>query len=111
MVKVGERIRNRREELGWSQEKLAEEACLHRNTISLYERDETILNDLEILCRISTALKIQPYHLFSEGCLNILKENHAFTAYARLCDSLPDLEKIEAVEKFIEAASAFNSGK
>lgn len=40
METLGQRIRKRRKELGWSQENLANEARLHKNAIRKLERDQ-----------------------------------------------------------------------
>ena len=37
---MGEAMRTKREELGWSLHRLAEKSGLHENTISGYEKDE-----------------------------------------------------------------------
>ncbi|MFO7675682.1 MAG: helix-turn-helix transcriptional regulator [bacterium] len=54
-VVVGQRIRELREKKGWSQEKLAEEADLHRTYIGQVERGEKNIG-VENLVRIAAAL-------------------------------------------------------
>jgi len=54
---LGENIRARRRNLGWSQEKLAEKADLHHNYIGDIERGEENVS-VDALMRISVALKI-----------------------------------------------------
>jgi transcriptional regulator with XRE-family HTH domain len=52
---VGRRIRELRQKKGWSQEKLAEEAGLHRTYIGQVERGEKSIG-IENLVRIARAL-------------------------------------------------------
>ena len=56
--KVGRRIKELRQKKGWSQEKLAEEAGLHRTYIGQVERGEKSIG-LENLFRIASALKTE----------------------------------------------------
>jgi transcriptional regulator with XRE-family HTH domain len=55
--KVGHRIRELRQKKGWSQEKLAEEANLHRTYIGQVERGEKSIG-VENLVRLSRALGV-----------------------------------------------------
>ena len=55
--KVGRRIRELRQKEGWSQEKLAEEARLHRTYIGQVERGEKSIG-VENLFRLSKALSV-----------------------------------------------------
>ena len=55
--KVGRRIRELRQKKGWSQEKLAEEANLHRTYIGQVERGEKSIG-VENLFRIAKALGV-----------------------------------------------------
>ena len=55
---LGESIRNYRQNLEWSQEKLAEKADLHRNYVGDIERGEENVS-VDALMRIATALKVQ----------------------------------------------------
>ena len=55
---LGENIRNYRQNLEWSQEKLAEKADLHRNYVGDIERGEENVS-VDALMRIATALKVQ----------------------------------------------------
>jgi transcriptional regulator with XRE-family HTH domain len=54
--KVGRRISELRQKKGWSQEKLAEEACLHRTYIGQIERGEKSIG-VENLFRVAEALR------------------------------------------------------
>lgn len=58
----GTKVRERREELGLSQEKLAERADLHRTYIGAVERGERNISLLNIL-RICNALRVKPSKL------------------------------------------------
>ena len=55
--KVGRRIRELRQKKAWSQEKLAEEAGLHRTYIGQVERGEKSIG-VENLVRLSRALGV-----------------------------------------------------
>lgn len=61
---VGQRIRELRERRGWSQERLAEEANLHRNYIGQIERGEKNMG-VENLVRIAKALGVSTSSLLS----------------------------------------------
>lgn len=52
---LGQRIRDRRKELGWTQEKLADEAEIDRSYIGGVERGERNLT-FTVLCQICKAL-------------------------------------------------------
>ncbi len=65
---LGLAIRRRRQELGWSQEKLAEVADLHRNFIGHAERGEQNLS-IDSLVRFSFALKTKLAVLFADAGL------------------------------------------
>jgi transcriptional regulator with XRE-family HTH domain len=60
--KVGRRIRELRQKKGWSQERLAEEADLHRTYIGQVERGEKSIG-VENLFRIAQALGARPGRL------------------------------------------------
>lgn len=59
---VGQRIRELREEKGWSQEKLAEQADLDRTYIGRIERGEKNIG-LENLVKIARALGVRAREL------------------------------------------------
>ena len=61
--KVGRRIRELRQKKGWSQEKLAEEAGLHRTYIGQVERGEKSIG-VENLVRIARALGVRVAAVF-----------------------------------------------
>ncbi len=61
----GSRVRELREGLGWSQDKLAEGAGLHRTYISGLERGERNVSVLNIL-RLARALKTTPGRLLND---------------------------------------------
>jgi transcriptional regulator with XRE-family HTH domain len=62
---LGENIRIHRRSVGWSQEKLAEKANLHRNYIGDIERGEENVS-VDALMRIATALKVSLSNLVDE---------------------------------------------
>lgn len=57
LAEFGARVRARRLELGWSQERLAQEAGLHMTYVSSVERGERNISLRNIL-RLATALNI-----------------------------------------------------
>lgn len=61
-AEVGRRLRDLREEKGWSQEKLGFRADLHRNYIGGIERGERNVG-LENIAKLAKALKIRPRDL------------------------------------------------
>lgn len=61
--KVGRRIRELRQKKGWSQEKLAEEANLHRTYIGQVERGEKSIG-VRNLVRIARALGLESENLY-----------------------------------------------
>jgi len=62
LVFFGQKIRERRIEIGLSQEALAEQAGLHRNYIGKIERGENNVTFL-VLLKLSRALKLSPPEL------------------------------------------------
>jgi transcriptional regulator with XRE-family HTH domain len=60
--KVGRRIRELRQKKGWSQERLAEEANLHRTYIGQVERGEKSIG-IENLANLAKALGVHPTSL------------------------------------------------
>lgn len=54
--KLGERIRNAREDKGWSQERLADEAGTSKDTIARYERGKIV--DARVVYYIALALEL-----------------------------------------------------
>lgn len=63
-IAFGKRVRAIREERGYSQELLAELACLHRTYIGGVERGERNVSLVNI-CRIGKALEVNPSELFA----------------------------------------------
>lgn len=63
--RFGSRLRQLREERGYSQEKLAERAKLHRNYIGGVERGERNVA-LENIVKLAKALSVRPGDLFSD---------------------------------------------
>lgn len=64
--RVGRAIKRRREELGMSQESLAEEAGLHRTYISLVERGHRNIT-VDALSQIAEALDVYPSRLIADA--------------------------------------------
>ena len=64
-ARFGSTVRKFREERGYSQEKLAERAGLHRNYVGGIERGERNLA-LENIIKLARALSVSPKELFSE---------------------------------------------
>jgi transcriptional regulator with XRE-family HTH domain len=61
-ARFGDRIREERERLGLSQERLAFTAGLHRTHISLIERGQRSVR-IETIERLAVALRVQPSSL------------------------------------------------
>jgi transcriptional regulator with XRE-family HTH domain len=64
LVKFGEKVREKRTELGLSQEELAERAGVHRTYIGMIERAEKNIT-LENIEKISKALKTSLHELLN----------------------------------------------
>ena len=60
--KVGQKLRELREETGWSQEELGFKADLHRNYIGGIERGERNVG-IENIAKLAKALKVRPRDL------------------------------------------------
>ncbi|GJM25832.1 MAG: hypothetical protein DHS20C16_22470 [Phycisphaerae bacterium] len=60
--KVGQKLRELREEMGWSQEELGFEAELHRNYIGGIERGERNVG-IENIAKLAKALRVRPRDL------------------------------------------------
>ncbi len=61
-IKLGERIRTLREQLGWSQEDLAEACGLHRTYVGAVERGERNVSLINIV-QFARALRVKPADL------------------------------------------------
>jgi len=57
-----QRLRELRDQAGISQEKLAEKANLHRNTVGIIERGQQVPT-LDVICKLAHALGMKPYQL------------------------------------------------
>ena len=78
---VGRSIRVLREKRGWSQEKLAEEASLHRTYIGQVERGEKSIGVIH-LRRVAVALGVQPSEVL--GVEPMVDEEHTEETLADL---------------------------
>jgi transcriptional regulator with XRE-family HTH domain len=56
LQELGSRIREKRKTLGWTQEELADNACIDRSYIGGVERGERNLT-LKVMCQICVALR------------------------------------------------------
>lgn len=65
---LGLALRRRRQELGWSQERLAEFADVHRNFVGLVERGEQNVS-IDSLVRFATALRTSLARIFEDAGL------------------------------------------
>lgn len=65
LVELGERIREKRKELGWTQERLAEEASVSLNTISRIEGGQTDMS-IRVFVRIVRALEADANWILGE---------------------------------------------
>jgi transcriptional regulator with XRE-family HTH domain len=81
--KVGRRIRELRQKKGWSQEKLAEEAGLHRTYIGQVERGEKSIG-VNHLRRVAAALGVQPSEIL--GVESMADLNGLIGEYRALLD-------------------------
>ena len=63
--RFGARLRQLRDERGYSQEELAERAGLHRNYVGGVERGERNVA-LENIVKLSKALSVKPSELFTD---------------------------------------------
>ena len=64
-TRFGSTVRKYREERGYSQEKLAERAGLHRNYVGGVERGERNVA-LENIVKLARALSVSPRELFTD---------------------------------------------
>jgi DNA-binding Xre family transcriptional regulator len=62
------RVREIRDAIGWSQDRLATEAGVTQATVSRLERGESSSIDLDVLDKISRALRVDPALLFVRQC-------------------------------------------
>jgi len=65
--RFGTRLRQLRDERGYSQEELAERAGLHRNYVGGVERGERNVA-LENIVKLAKALAVKPGELFTDFC-------------------------------------------
>lgn len=77
---LGERLRNYRNQKGWSQEKLAERAGLHPTYIGQLERGEKNAT-IDSICKVANALEIPLEQLFEKINQIDAKNNIASECY------------------------------
>lgn len=65
LIEMGERIRKRRQELRWSQEKLAEMADISLNTVSRVEGGQSDMS-IEVFKRLAQALDMSASELLGD---------------------------------------------
>ena len=68
MAPITLRVREIRDAIGWSQDRLATEAGVTQATVSRLERGESTSIDLDVLDKISRALRVDPAILFMRQC-------------------------------------------
>lgn len=110
METLGQRIRKRRKELGWSQENLAHEAGLHKNAISELERDLQAPTPITI-CQLACALQVNLYYLQPTDCLEMVARNSADVAFREMCDDFYSRERVDSFKTIIAASSVFHPQK
>ena len=60
---LGQRIKVQRIRMGWTQERLADEMCVPKSTISAYENDKVDIKS-SVIAELSKILKTTPNYLF-----------------------------------------------
>lgn len=94
---VGERIKNRRLRLGWTQEELAEKAALHNTYIGQLERGEKNAT-LESIEKVATGLGVTFEELFEK----IIPGENSATSIAAQCYELVDALSPESQRLVLE---------
>jgi transcriptional regulator with XRE-family HTH domain len=72
LIRFGKKVRDKREELGLSQEELAVKAGVHRTYIGMIERAEKNIT-LTNIHKIATALFLCTLRILSRPCQNLIK--------------------------------------
>ena len=92
---VGQNIRNRRQELGWTQAELAERLDIHPTFVGSIERGVKFPSTVT-LERICEVMQLRPYALFIEEGVdeNVKLQNDNFRRYVdTLLAELPEMVK------------------
>ena len=89
-TQFGHQVRQLRESNGWSQDRLAEVAGLHRTHISLIENAKREVQ-LDTVAKLAVALKVEPAQLFRKAFLKPRTEQE------KLDDLLPSLREYQSL--------------
>ncbi len=89
-TQFGHQVRQLREANGWSQDRLAEAAGLHRTHISLIENAKREVK-LDTVAKLAAALKVEPAQLFRKAFLKPRTERE------KLDDLLPSLREYQSL--------------
>ncbi len=100
--KLGALVRDERNRRGWSQDNLARECCVHRTSISNYERGQTEIPS-DVLCRAIRALRSEA--LRAQACFEC-PINLMTMPYLDKVDMHPMTVAIVVAEELDEAAVA-----
>ena len=89
-TQFGHQVRQLREAHGWSQDRLAEVAGLHRTHISLIENAKREVQ-LDTVAKLAVALKVEPAQLFRKAFVYLRTERE------KLDDLLPSLREYQSL--------------
>lgn len=105
-MKIGDRIRNKRKELGLSLRELAEQLDISFSMLAKYERNESLLNNLQIE-NIAKVLRTTPAYLMGWS------DNEKYEHIDKSIDisSLTEEEKEELNHKLSLVTLVFSDGK
>ena len=89
-MQFGHQVRQLRESKGWSQDRLAEVAGLHRTHISLIENAKREVQ-LDTVAKLAVALKVEPAQLFRKASIKPRSERE------KLDDLFPSLREYQSL--------------
>lgn len=119
-IEVGKRIKERREELGLTQEQLGAQLWLNKSTIQRYETGKIKTIKLPVIQSIAECLSVNPDWIIcktndksinnEDGSLKELcgKETVIYNRDGRVIKTKLNEEQIKYLEKFIESLSGKN---